>query len=424
MPSCYDVAHMDDNQHENDHRRLGQELDLFVFSDLVGSGLPLFTPRGVVLRDELARYANELREKAGFKKVWTPHITKTDLYKKSGHWDKFGKELFLVKSQETKDEMVLKPMNCPHHTQIYASRPRSYRELPIKFIETTTDYRDEKSGELNGLFRVRSLTQDDSHVFCRPDQIAEAVESLVTAVQEFYKTIGMSLKCRLSFRDDGEEYLGSAELWEKAQKTIEELAKANKLDYFVGKGDAAFYGPKIDFLAIDNLDREWQVGTVQLDFVQPERFGLTYIDEDDKKQTPVMVHSAILGSIERFLGVYIEHTGGKFPVWLAPEQLRIMTINNDPSTISLASKFYEYVTSIGIRATIDDSNETLGKKIRRSEMQKVPHKFVVGPQERDAMKEFLETVNPSDWDKSPPAEFFAKIKKEINERRDQKDLYK
>lgn len=365
----------------NDHRHLGQELDLFVFSDLVGSGLPLFTPRGVILRDELARYANELRERAGFKKVWTPHITKTDLYKKSGHWDKFGKELFLVQSQETSDQMVLKPMNCPHHTQIYASKPRSYRDLPIKFIETTTDYRDEKSGELNGLFRVRSLTQDDSHVFCRPDQIAEAVESLVSAVQEFYKTIGMDLKCRLSFRDDGGEYLGSEELWDKAQSIIEELAKANKLDYFVGKGDAAFYGPKIDFLAIDNIDREWQVGTIQLDFVQPERFGLSYVDEDDKEQTPVMVHSAILGSIERFLGVYIEHTGGKFPVWLAPEQLRIALLNDDEEVAKAAKEILQMAEKSGIRATIDDSNETVGKKIRNAELMKVPYTIVVGGKE-------------------------------------------
>lgn len=382
---------MDETQHENDHRRLGQELDLFVFSDLVGSGLPLFTTRGVVLRDELAKFANELREKVGFKKVWTPHITKTELYKKSGHWDKFGAELFLVKSQETKDEMVLKPMNCPHHTQIYASRPRSYRELPIKFIETTTDYRDEKSGELNGLFRVRSLTQDDSHVFCRPDQIAEAVQGLVAAVQEFYKTIDMKLKCRLSFRDNGEGYLGSEELWSKAQATIEELAKANKLDYFIGEGDAAFYGPKIDFLAIDSMDREWQVGTVQLDFVQPERFGLTYIDEDDKEQTPVMVHSAILGSIERFLGVYIEHVGGKFPLWLAPEQLRIALLNDDAKVAETAQELLSIATDAGLRATIDDSNETVGKKIRNAELMKVPYTVVIGGKEVESREVMART---------------------------------
>ncbi len=366
---------------ENDHRRLGKELDLFVFSDLVGAGLPLFTPRGTVLRDELAKYANELREVRGFSKIWTPHITKSELYKISGHWDKFGNELFLVKSQETKDQLVLKPMNCPHHIQIYASRPRSYREMPIKLLETTTDYRDEKSGELQGLSRVRSITQDDSHVFARMDQIEESIEELIKAATEMYKTLNMSLKFRLSFKDKDEGYLGAAELWQKAEKTMEKVAKASGLEYFLGKGDAAFYGPKIDFMALDILDRTWQVATVQLDFVQPERFKLAYVDEHGQQQRPVMIHCALLGSIERFLAVYIEHTSGKFPLWLAPEQLRVLTINDDQPILKLAKDVVEKAKSLNLRAGLDDSNESVGKKIREAETMKVPYTVVIGEKE-------------------------------------------
>ncbi len=373
---------MDDHKMEqNDHRRLGQELDLFVMSDLVGSGLPLFTPRGTILREELTKYANELREKRGFTKIWTPHITKTDLYKKSGHWDKFGAELFLVKSQETKDQMVLKPMNCPHHIQIYASRPRSYRELPIKYLETTTDYRDEKTGELQGLSRVRSLTQDDSHAFCREEQIESVVKELIEAAQELYKTLDMGLKFRLSFRDDGEGYLGSDKLWERAQSTLEKIVKEEKLNYHIAPGDAAFYGPKIDFLAEDVLGRTWQVATVQLDFVMPERFELTYTDEKGEDSRPVMIHCALLGSVERFLAVYIEHTAGKFPLWLAPEQLRVITLNNEKDILALAKKTVEDAESLGIRAVLDESDESVGKKIREAEVLKVPYTVVIGNKE-------------------------------------------
>ncbi|HET9722011.1 MAG TPA: threonine--tRNA ligase [Candidatus Saccharimonadales bacterium] len=374
---------MDDQQKldENDHRRLGTELDLFVMSPLVGSGLPLFTARGTVLRDELAKYANELREQRGFKKIWTPHITKTDLYKTSGHWDKFGAELFLVKSQETSDEMVLKPMNCPHHIQIFASRPRSYREMPIKYLETTTDYRDEKTGELQGLSRVRSLTQDDSHAFCREDQIEQVVNDLIEAAKELYKTVEMKLKFRLSFRDDSEGYLGSKELWAKAEATMEKLAKESGMEYFTGRGEAAFYGPKIDFMAEDVLERTWQVATVQLDFVMPERFELAYTNEEGQAERPVMVHCALLGSIERFLAVYIEHTGGRFPLWLAPEQLRVATLNDEESILKMAKSVVQKVREAGIRTELDDSSESVGKKVREAEVMKVPYTVVIGAKE-------------------------------------------
>lgn len=364
-----------------DHRRLGQELDLFTFSDMVGSGLPLFTPRGTVLRDELAAFSNSLRSRSGFQKVWTPHMTKKDLYEASGHWDKFGDELFLVKSQETSDELVLKPMNCPHHTRIYASQPRSYRDLPVRYLETTTDYRDEKTGELGGLNRVRALTQDDSHVFCRDDQIEKEMNILLEAAVELYGTVEMPLRVRLSYRDDSDAYLGDKELWQSAQRQLKAAVEANKLEYFEQEGEAAFYGPKIDFMATDAIGREHQVATVQLDFVQPGRFGLKYTGEDGAEHQPVMIHCALLGSIERFLSVYIEHTAGRFPVWLAPEQIRLLTVNQEEKTLAFAQKVQEQAYRLGLRVSLDDSNESVGKKIRGAEVMKVPYTVVIGEKE-------------------------------------------
>ncbi len=364
-----------------DHRRLGQELDLFIFSDLVGSGLPLFTPRGTILRQELAKYSNELRQQYGFEAVWSPHITKQELYETSGHWTKFGDELFLVKSQETRDNLVMKPMNCPHHIQLFAARARSYRDLPIRYRETTTVYRDEKTGELSGLSRVRSITQDDSHVFCRSDQIETEINNLLTAASDLYKSIDMSLRIRLSYRDDSDAYLGAKELWENAQKQLKSAVIANKVEYFEETGEAAFYGPKIDFMATDAIGREHQVATIQLDFIQPERFKLEYVAEDGGKQQPVMIHCALLGSIERFLSIYIEHTAGKFPVWLAPEQIRIITLNQEKSTVGFAQKIAEQAEKLGLRTNLDNDNESVGKKIRNVELMKVPYAVVIGEKE-------------------------------------------
>jgi threonyl-tRNA synthetase len=366
---------------KRDHRKLGQELDLFVFSDMVGSGLPMFTPRGTVLRDELTGFSNQLRQRYGFEKVWTPHITKKELYETSGHWAKFGDELFLVKSQETSDQLALKPMNCPHHTRIYASQPRSYRDLPIRYLETTTDYRDEKTGELSGLNRVRSLTQDDSHVFCREDQIEPEINNLLAAANELYATVGMPLRVRLSYRDDSDGYLGSKELWSSAQEQLKGAVVDNQIEYFEADGEAAFYGPKIDFMATDAIGREHQVATVQLDFVQPERFGLEYVAEDGGKKQPVMVHCALLGSVERFLAVYIEHTAGKFPVWVAPEQVRLVTVNQEAATVDFAAKIQAQAKELGLRLTVDNSNESVGKKIRAAELSKVPYTIVIGEKE-------------------------------------------
>lgn len=376
---------------QRDHRKLGRELDLYTTSPLVGVGLPLFTPRGTILRDVVAQYSNQLRQKFGFEKVWTPHITKKDLYETSGHWAKFGEELFLVKSQETSDEMALKPMNCPHHTQIFASRPRSYRDMPVRYLETTTDYRDEKTGELGGLNRVRSLTQDDSHVFCRPDQIEQEINNLLSAAQELYGTIDMKLRVRLSYRDSSDAYLGERSLWNSAQNQLKSAVEKVGLDYFEQEGEAAFYGPKIDFMATDAIGREHQVATVQLDFVQPQRFGLEYAESDGKFTTPVMIHCALLGSIERFLSVFIEHTGGWFPFWAAPEQVRILTINDtvldyvaEITTILSEVTLMKPIKYNDVRFTTDIRNESIGKKIREATVVKIPTQIIVGPKDKAA----------------------------------------
>ena len=376
---------------QRDHRKLGKELDLYTTSPLVGIGLPLFTPRGTILRDIVAQYSNQLRQKFGFEKVWTPHITKKDLYETSGHWAKFGEELFLVKSQETSDEMALKPMNCPHHTQIFASRPRSYRDMPVRYLETTTDYRDEKTGELGGLNRVRSLTQDDSHIFCRTDQIEGEINNLLSAARELYGSINMKLRVRLSYRDKSDSYLGDLSLWDSAQNQLKSAVEKVGLDYFEQEGEAAFYGPKIDFMATDAIGREHQVATVQLDFVQPQRFGLEYADNDGNFTTPVMIHCALLGSIERFLSVFIEHTGGWFPFWAAPEQVRILTINDtvldyvaEITTILSEVTLMKPIKYNDVRFTTDIRNESIGKKIREATVVKIPTQIIVGPKDKAA----------------------------------------
>jgi len=375
-----------------DHRKLGKGLDLFCFSDLVGAGLPLFTPRGTILREMMSGYSLSLRGASGFEKVWTPHITKMDLYKASGHYAKFGDELFVVHSQVNGENFALKPMNCPHHAQIFASRPRTYKEMPVRYMEATTDYRDEKSGELGGLSRVRSLTQDDSHIFCRKSQIEDEIKNLVGIIRELYVTVGMSkLRARLSYRSDEDKYLGDKELWKMAQAQIKNAAIDNDLDFFEAEGEAAFYGPKIDFMAEDAIGREHQVATVQLDFVQPERFDLTFVNEKGEKERPVMIHHATLGSIERFLSVFIEHTAGWFPFWCAPEQVRIVTVNND--VLDYVARIEDVLRQIvldkplkynELRFTVDKTDDSLGKKIRRATSMKIPAILIVGPKDMES----------------------------------------
>jgi threonyl-tRNA synthetase len=367
---------------KRDHRKLGKQLDLFTFSDLVGSGLPLYTPRGTFLRSQLLEFSESLQRAAGYEKVCIPHITKSELYKVSGHWDKYKEDLFLVKSQQTDDEFVMKPMNCPHHIQIFASQKRSYRDLPIRYMESTACYRDEQAGELLGLSRVRAFTQDDAHIFCRPDQVEEELGKVMQMVKTMYDSLGMTFRCRLSFRDPNkpEKYLGTVEEWEKAQSQLEAIIKKIGYEYYIAEGEAAFYGPKIDIMVIDALGREWQCATEQADYFQPQRFGLSYTDSDGQEKTPVMVHKALLGSIDRFLSVYIEHTGGNFPLWLSYEQAVIIPVSNEKH-IDFAFKVRDELRAQGIRAVVDDANETMGNKIRKAQGMKTPYMLVVGDKE-------------------------------------------
>lgn len=362
-----------------DHRKLGQELDLFTFSPLVGSGLPLFTPKGTRLRDRLTAKIMALQEPRGYQRVSIPHIAKRSLYETSGHWAKFQKDLFKVSGQDD-EEFCLKPMNCPHHTQIYASRPRSYRDLPVRYCEVTTCYRDEQAGELHGLTRVRALTQDDGHVFAMPEQVGDEVAAIFDIVEEFYRDLGMALRPRLSTSDPAnmDSFLGDEALWKEAESTLRALLEYRYgEDYDLGVGEAAFYGPKVDFMAQDAIGRWWQLATVQLDFNLPQRFDLEYADRDGQLKRPVMIHRAVMGSLERFLAVIIEHFAGRFPFWLAPEQVRVLPI---------ADRHNDYAHEIAaalsdLAVLVDDSQEKLGYKIRMAETLKVPVTIVVGDKE-------------------------------------------
>lgn len=372
-----------------DHRKIGRELDLFCFSPLVGSGLPLFTPRGTLLRELLNEFTQGYREKRGYKKVCIPHIANIDLYKTSGHYEKFPEMLQFV-SQESGDHLALKPVSCPHHSQIFASLPRSYKDLPVKYLETTMVYRDERKGELGGLSRVRAITQDDSHVFCTEEQIGDIFGELIESAKDLYSIIGMKLKLRLSFRDDKDGYIGTPEMWAKAEASIKAMADKFKMDYFIGEGEAAMYGPKMDFMAVDAIGREWQLATVQLDYALPTRFKLEYTDADGTKKTPVMIHCALIGSIERFMSIYLEHTAGWLPMWCAPENVRVLTVNDK------VQDYVEKITDVlektilneplknkKIRYTVDDSADSLGKKIRRATDMKIPAVLIVGPKDAE-----------------------------------------
>ncbi len=366
---------------KRDHRKLGAELGLFTFSDLVGPGLPLFTPAGTIVREELTNFVWKLMKPYGYQRVNIPHIAKAELYKTSGHWDKFTDDIFHVSSKKTDQQFVVKPMNCPHHTQIYAAQPRSYRDLPLRFSEVTTVYRDENTGQLQGLSRVRSITQDDAHVFCRLDQVKEEALAIYEIITKFYKAFDMSLRLRLSMHDPAqpEKYLGGAEVWDQAVGTLKGMLEELGKDYEEAPGEAAFYGPKIDFIATDAIGREWQLATIQLDFNLPERFELEYVDAQNSKQRPVMIHRAILGSVERFMAVLIEHYAGVFPLWLAPEQIRLVPVSDD--FIPFAKEWQQKLDDLNIRASIDDTKEGVGKKIRAAAMKKIPWTVVIGEKE-------------------------------------------
>ncbi|MCA9354203.1 MAG: threonine--tRNA ligase [Candidatus Kaiserbacteria bacterium] len=377
-----------------DHRKLGKELDLFTFSELIGPGLPLFTPKGTLMRDLIVEKIMKIQAKFGYTKVTIPHITKSDLYKTSGHWDKFKDELFHVKGQSDA-EFVMKPMNCPHHTQIFDSRPRSYKELPIRYAETTMVYRDEQAGELIGLSRVRSITQDDGHVFCTVDQIEQEVENILNVIKEFYTALGMYeegkfwVSLSVSDPNDPDGRLGDDAVWDKAESTLEEVAKRLNLPYKRVEGEAAFYGPKIDFMFYDAIGRERQLGTAQLDFVMPSRFGLTYTDNEGNKQIPVMIHRAIAGSLERFMAVMIEHFAGNFPLWLSPVQLAVIPVADAHN--EYAREVAEILRQQNFRVELDDSKEGMGKKIRAAKQAKLPYFIVIGDKEVEGKTITLES---------------------------------
>ncbi len=370
-----------------DHRKLGRELDLFCFSNLVGSGLPLFTPRGTVLRDLLNDFAQSYRLARGYQKVCISHIANIELYKTSGHYEKFPEMLQFV-SQESGDHLALKPVSCPHHSQIFASLPRSYKDLPVKYLETTMVYRDERKGELGGLSRVRAITQDDSHVFCTEDQVGDIFGELIESAKDLYAKIDMKLRLRLSFRDDKDGYIGTPEMWQKAESSIQKMADKFKMDYFIGVGEAAMYGPKMDFMAVDALGREWQLATVQLDYALPARFKLEYTDADGTKKIPIMIHCALIGSIERFMSVYLEHTAGWLPMWCAPENVRILTVNDkvmdyvkEITNVLDGVELNDVLPHNRIRYSVDASADSLGKKIKRATDLKLPVTLIVGPKD-------------------------------------------
>lgn len=369
---------------KRDHRKLGKELGLFSFSELVGPGLPLWSPKGTALRKRIDDFVQALRREKGYEQVTIPHIAKKSLYETSGHWNKYSEDLFKVRAKESaddNDEYVLKPMNCPHHTQIFDAAPRSYRELPQRYAETTMVYRAEQSGELSGLTRVLSITQDDAHVFCRENQLRDEIEAIWDIVDTFYGAFGFELKVRLSFHDpeEPEKYLGDKALWAETEGMMKEIAESRGVEYFVGIGEAAFYAPKLDFMASDSIGRTHQVATIQLDRLQPERFNLNCVNEDGEKERVVMIHAAIAGSLERFTAVLIEHLGGNFPLWLAPEQVRVIAVAD--AHAAYAEEVVTKLTAVGLRAAIDDSKDSMGKKIRNAKQDKLPYFIVVGDKE-------------------------------------------
>ncbi len=371
---------------KRDHRKLGKELELFAFSQRVGQGLPLWLPKGAILREKLEQFLKKVQRKAGYEQVISPHIGHVDLYKTSGHYEKYGQDSFQpIKTPIPAEEFFLKPMNCPHHCEIYRSKPRSYKDLPIRFAEFGTVYRYEQSGELHGLTRVRGFTQDDAHIFCRPDQVKDEFKGVMDIVMIIFKALDFeNFTVQISLRDPNnhEKYIGSTENWEKAEKAIIEVAEERKLTNTVIKyGEAAFYGPKMDFMVKDALGRSWQLGTIQVDYNLPERFDLEYTGSDNEKHRPVMIHRAPFGSMERFVAVLIEHCAGRFPLWLAPEQAIILPISEKYQ--QYAEKVLEFLNNSDIRAQIDNRNEKTGKKIRDAELNKIPYMIVVGEKEEN-----------------------------------------
>ena len=396
---------------KRDHRKLGKELDLFTFSELVGPGLPLWTPRGTILRHQLDIFVQTLRTQHRYEHVTIPHFTKRALYETSGHWEKFADELFVVKTREDK-EYAIKPMNCPHHTQIFDRKPHSYKEMPKRYAETTMVYRDEQSGELGGLTRVLSITQDDSHIFARKSQMKEEFFGIWDIVDQFYGEFGFTMKVRLSFHDPEakEKYLGTDDIWNQAENALREIAKERKAEYFEAPGEAALYGPKLDFIALDAIGREHQVATIQLDLNLPERFDLTCINEQGEKERIIMIHCAIMGSIERFSAVLIEHLAGNFPTWLAPEQARIVPIASVHE--DYAMQVAKELRDAGVRVHVENADESLGKRIRAAKVAKVPYTLVLGDDEVQSKKIMVESRDDGNIGAMETAQFIKRVEDE------------
>lgn len=373
---------------KRDHRKLGRELELFTFSDKVGSGLPLWLPKGAMLRERLQQFLQKAQIESGYLPVITPHIGSKQLYVTSGHWEKYGQDSFRpITTPNEGEEFMLKPMNCPHHCEIYKSSPRSYKDLPLRLAEFGTVYRYEQSGELHGLTRVRGFTQDDAHLFCRPEQVKEEFKKVIDLVMYVFTSLDFhDFTAQISLRDqeDRSKYIGSEENWQIAENSIIEAAAEKGLNTVVEYGEAAFYGPKLDFMVKDALGRSWQLGTIQVDYNLPERFELEYVDADNTKKRPVMIHRAPFGSMERFTAVLLEHCAGNFPVWLAPEQVKVLPISDKFG--DYASEVVKMLKTVGIRASVDDRQEKIGKKIRDTELMKIPYMLVVGEKEMNEQK--------------------------------------
>ena len=397
---------------KRDHRKLGKELELFTFSQRVGQGLPLWLPKGAELRDRLERFLRQIQKEGGYQQVITPHIGNIELYKTSGHFAKYGKDSFQpINTPIEGEQYLLKPMNCPHHCEIYRSKPRSYKDLPVRLAEFGTVYRYEQSGELHGLTRVRSFTQDDAHLFVRPDQLLEEFEKVIDIVLYIFRTLKFDkFTAQVSLRDPNntEKYIGSDENWEKAESAIIEAAKNKGLNTIVEYGEAAFYGPKLDFMVKDAIGRSWQLGTIQVDYNLPERFDLTYKGSDDKLHRPIMIHRAPFGSMERFVAVLLEHTGGKFPLWLTPDQVVVLPISE---------KYNDYANEVArqlnlgdVRAQVDDRNEKIGRKIRDNELKRIPYLLIVGEKEAEEGKVSVRAQGDGDKGQMTIAEFITFMK--------------
>ena len=403
---------------KRDHRILGKKMKLFTISDLVGSGLPLIQPRGMIMRKAIEDYLWSLHADKGYDRIWTPHLAKEDLYITSGHAGHYLEDMFSVWGGTSQEKFYVKPMNCPHHMQLFADNQFSYRDMPVRYFEPATVYRDEKTGQLSGLTRVRSITQDDGHLFCRVTQIKDEVSTIVEIIKEFYKTFGLldGYWVSLSVRDPEnlEKYLGDESVWQTAEKALEDAAKANDLNYKRMEGEAAFYGPKLDFMFKDAIGREWQLATIQCDFNLPNRFELSFKNEEGQEERPVVIHRAISGSLERFMGIMIEHFAGVCPLWIAPEQVRIVPVGE--AFVEYAEDVFVEMKKHGIRVKLDDSGDSLSKKIRNAETAHVNYILVVGEQEKNSGTLAVRNYKTKEQTNESIADFVARIQQEINEK--------